>query len=77
MKNWQIEDNRKLALRIFSEDLEKEWDELIKEAKNSLNNEEENFITYRMALLIFALKRMPPSHNPFFKKFKKEIKYYI
>jgi len=76
MKNWQVEDNRKLALRTFSKDLEKEWHELIKEAKNSLDDEEENFITYRMALLIFALKRMP-HFQPYFKKFKKEIKYYI
>ena len=69
--------DREFGLKVFQEDLKKEWDKLINEAKKSLDNEEESFITYRMALLIFALKRMPPPHNPFFKKFKKEIKYYI
>ncbi|MCD6125282.1 hypothetical protein J7J62_08960 [bacterium] len=73
--NWQ-KDNREVALRIFTEDLKKEWDELVKEAKNSLDSEEEDFITYRMALLIFALRRIP-NFQPYLRKFRKEIKYYI
>jgi len=68
---------REYGLKVSIKDLKNEWNELIEEAKKNLDTDEEHFITFRMALLIFALKRMPPSHSPFFKKFKKEIKYYI
>jgi len=68
---------REYGLKVFIKDLKNEWNELIEEAKKNLDTDEEHFITFRMALLIFALRRMPPSHSPFFKKFKKEIKYYI
>ena len=77
MDKQELMHERKRALKVFKEDLEKNWDKLVEEAKKSLGDDEENYITYRLALLIFALRRMPPANHSDFKYFKKEIRYYI
>lgn len=69
--------DREEALKFFQNELEKEWDKWVEEAKKSLNQEEEDYIVYRLALLMFTLRRIPPVHNPQFKTFRKEIKYFI
>jgi len=73
----QERDFRKEALETFLRALEREWDSLVEEAKESLSDveDEENYIVFRLALLLFALKHVPPPHHYAYRVFKRESKY--
>jgi len=68
---------RKDALRFFIEELSQSWEDLVEEAKRDLDTEDENYIIYRYALLLFALNRAPNSDSRFAKPFKELIRCYL
>ena len=67
------------GLYEWIEQLKKDWDKLVEEAQKTLGYEKDkyDFIVFRMALLLFALKKIPPNIHWAYKKFKKQIKYYV
>jgi len=65
------------ALEFFIEELRQSWDEVVEEAKRDLYEEDENYITYRYALLLFALKRAPNPDSRLAKPFKELIRCYL
>jgi len=74
-----IKIHKEEGLYEWIEQLKKDWDKLTEEAQKILGYEKNkyDYIVFRMALLLFALKRIPPSTHWAYRDFKKQMKYYI
>lgn len=64
------------ALENIIRDLRSEWDNLCNYMKKYYPDME-GYALYHLALLKFALKKMPPRRSELFKPFKKEIKNHL
>ena len=69
-----MREERREAVKFFIDSLQKEWDSLVEEAKKDVGTEDEDYIVYRYALLLFAAKHTPPPNSKYFKPFKKLLK---
>ena len=70
---------RERALRFLIDELEQSWDTLVEEAKRDLNHDdgEENNITYRYAVLLFAIKKAPQAPSHYAKPFRQLVRAYL
>jgi len=75
----ELKISKEEGLKEWIEQLKENWDKLVEEAREDLGYEkgQYDFILFRLALLYFALRRIPPATHWAYRSFKKAIKYFI